>query len=122
MDKGTKRSEAAERRGREEAGDTHRNRRNMVALGQGERWGWSGPRPALRPTQVGVGPWWKPFGSQEAGVKGMGESKRLGWVQGRMGDSGVGTAGYGSYGSFGLPPGPKSILKFLGSTALGPRS
>lgn len=95
VDKGTE-----ERGGREErqrgGGDTHRNRRNMVALGQGERWVWSGPRPDLSPTQVGVGPRWKPFGSQEAVVKGMGESKRLGWVQGRMGDSGMGTAGCGS--------------------------
>ena len=116
MDKGT--SEAAERRGREEAGDTHRDRGNMVVWGRGERWGWPSPRPAPRPTQVGVGPRWKPFGSRGA-VEGMAESM-MGWMQGRMGEGSRAWEPGVVLASF-LPSlrASKSIL-FLGPTVLRP--
>lgn len=54
MDKGTRRSKAAERRGREEAGDTHRDGRNMVALERGEQWGGQ-VQPCLAPHSSGGG-------------------------------------------------------------------
>ena len=41
----------------------------MVASERGAAMGWLGP--ALPPTPLwGVGPWWKPFGSREAMVRG----------------------------------------------------
>lgn len=81
--------------------------------------GWPGPRPAQRPTWVGVGPRWKPFGSQGAMVEGMAESMRWGWVQGGMGTAGHETQGRPWPPS--LPLWPRSILKFLGPTVLRPR-
>ena len=66
VDKGTRRSEAADRRGREEAGDTQR-RKKHGGFGGGEQWG--GPGPLCPPLGVRVGPRWKPFGSQGAKVK-----------------------------------------------------
>lgn len=42
VDKGTRRSVAADRRGREEAGDTQR-RKKHGGFGGGEQWGWPGP-------------------------------------------------------------------------------
>lgn len=58
-----------ERGGREErqrgGGGTHRDRRDMVALGKDSD-GVVRPWPHAG----GGGPWWKPSGSQEAVVKG----------------------------------------------------
>lgn len=65
VDKGTS-SVAADRRGREEAGNTQR-RKKHGGSGGGEQWGW--PGPLCPPLGVGVGPRWKPFGSQGAKVK-----------------------------------------------------
>lgn len=65
MDKGTRRSVAADRRGREEAGGTHRGRRNMVASEEAS----NGGGLVRSAPHSGVGPRWKPFGSQGAKVK-----------------------------------------------------
>ena len=54
MDEGTRRSKAAERTGREEAGDTHRDRRNMVASEPGQHGGGQVP-PCPAPDSGGGG-------------------------------------------------------------------
>lgn len=56
--------------------------------------------PAPRPTQVGVGPRWTPFGSQGA-MEGMAGSMAWAWTQGRMGE---GRGERGARGSPGLLP------------------
>lgn len=49
--------------GREEAVHTHQDRRNMAALGTESDGG--GQVPDLHP-RVGMGSWWRPFGSRGA--------------------------------------------------------
>lgn len=58
--------------------------------------------PAPRPTQVGVGPRWTPFGSQGA-MEGMAGSMAWAWTQGRMGE-GRGERGPGVVLASFLPP------------------
>lgn len=115
------RGDKEERGGREERqrggrGGHTLGRKKHGGFGAGRVMGVARSRPAPHPTPVGVGPWWKPFGSQGAMVKGMAGSMRCAWAQGRMGEV-TGTAGRGSQGwpwPPSLPPKPRSILKFLG--------
>lgn len=108
MDKGTRRSKAAERRGREEAGDTHRDGRNMVALERGEQWGGQ-VQPCLAPHSSGGGA----HGGNHLDPKEQGGGEwlraRCAWVQGQRGEADTawhrrGTAGMGARGSLGFSP------------------
>lgn len=82
--------------------------------------GVAGAPPCPSPTRVGVGPRWKPFGSQEAVMKGMAEHE-AGRGAGRMSVAGWAQRSVWARGSSGFPPGPKGILKFLGAHCTEPQ-